>query len=108
MKKLVKLFSLLLAIVAVGSITSKAENLAAGDSLKTEKVTIKVKGLHCGGCESKVCEELNKKSGVVSSKASYKDENTVIEYDPAKITEKELVETINKTGFKASLENEKN
>lgn len=108
MKKLLKLFSLLLAIVAAGSISSKAGNLSAGDSLKTEKVTIKVKGMTCGGCESRVCKELDKKKGVISSKANHVDENAIIEYDPSKITESELVETINKTGFKASLENEKN
>ena len=105
MKKVLTFFKLLMAIVAVGSLTVKAGNISAGDSLKITKVTIKVTGLHCGGCEVRVCEELDKKKGIISSKASHADENAVVEYDKTKITEKEIVEIINKTGFKASLEN---
>ena len=76
------------------------------DSVTTTKVEILVKGMTCGGCESHVCAGLDKNEGVVSRKVSYKDGLAIIEYDPNKTTEKDILKAIRKTGFGATVKKE--
>ncbi|PCH66283.1 MAG: hypothetical protein COC01_08485 [Bacteroidetes bacterium] len=110
MKNLLKISALLL-IFSLGYVqTGSSFNNTATDSAQvsneTKQVTLSVKGMTCGGCESKVCKALDKKDGVVSRTVSHKDGNAVVEYDPTKISEKEIVKAISGTGFKASIKQE--
>ena len=107
MKNLLKISALLL-IFSLGYVqTGSSFNNTATDSAQvtneTKQVTLSVKGMTCGGCESRVCKALDKKDGIISRTVSHTDANAVVEYDPTKISEQEIVKAISGTGFKASI-----
>lgn len=65
-----------------------------------KQAAFKIKGMTCSGCESHVNNEVGKLEGVQEVKASYENENAVVKYDPEKVKEEQIVEAINKTGYK--------
>jgi len=72
-----------------------------------QELVLPVAGMTCTGCEEHINFEVNKLTGVSETKASYKDGNTVIKYDPAKTTKEEIVKAINDTGYEV-IEESKN
>lgn len=67
----------------------------------TRTVTIKVEGMHCGGCASSVEKKLKATPGVVEVSVSNDKKEAWIKFDDEKVTEAQLREAINSTGFKA-------
>jgi mercuric ion transport protein len=63
-------------------------------------IELSVKGMTCSGCEAHVTNAIGELVGVDSVKASYQNSNTVVKYDPAKVDKDQIVEAINKTGYK--------
>jgi len=59
----------------------------------------KISGMTCKGCEEHVNYEVNKLNGIVNSKASYENGNTIVEFDGTKINETEIEKAINSTGY---------
>lgn len=64
------------------------------------KQTIKVKGMHCIGCEMNVQMALEEKGGIKKIKADYKKGVVEIEYDENKIKLDEIKKIIMETGYK--------
>jgi mercuric transport protein len=74
--------------------------LSAGIALaKTSTVTLRVKGMTCGGCETSVTQALKSTEGVEDAQVSYERGEAVVKYDDQKVTIAKLREVINKTGF---------
>jgi|DeeseametaMP1372_FD_contig_31_293720_length_1246_multi_24_in_0_out_0_2 copper chaperone CopZ len=71
-----------------------------------EHVTFKVEGMTCAGCEASVKSELGKLDGILNSEVSYNNGTATISYVRSKLTEKDLQNAINKTGFTANLQQE--
>ncbi|PIP67908.1 MAG: hypothetical protein COW92_03975 [Candidatus Omnitrophica bacterium CG22_combo_CG10-13_8_21_14_all_43_16] len=71
--------------------------------IETRTVVIPVEGMTCFTCELAVSSAIKKVKGVVTAKASAKEGKARVEYDPSKTSIEQLVEAINKTGYKASL-----
>lgn len=67
-------------------------------------IEIPVEGMTCFTCELTVSTALKKIDGVVEATASAKEEKAKVKYDPDKTSINQLVEAINKTGYKASLQ----
>ncbi|MBS3097407.1 heavy metal translocating P-type ATPase [Candidatus Woesearchaeota archaeon] len=65
------------------------------------KATIRITGMHCASCAQNIEKKLKSREGVVNAKVSYSTGNSSVEYEPEKISEKELTETISKMGYKA-------
>lgn len=63
------------------------------------KQTIKVSGMHCGGCEMNVKMALSEKEGVKKVKANYKKGIVEIEFDESKINLNEIKKLIKETGY---------
>ncbi len=61
-----------------------------------------VTGMMCSGCQTSVSEALGKVAGVFDVKVSYSTGLAKLKYDPTKTTPKELVEVIEREGFKAT------
>ena len=61
---------------------------------------IGVNGMTCVGCEVTLEENISKIDGVVSVKASHKDNRAIIEFDSTKTDIKTIKKTINKSGYK--------
>ena len=74
---------------------------AVSVSAATKTVTIRVQGMHCGGCASSVTKALKATDGVEDVQVSYEKGEAVVRYDDQKVTVAKLREVINDTGFKA-------
>lgn len=73
--------------------------IVIGKSSKKEEFTIN--GMTCRGCEKHVENKVNKLSGIVRVKASYDKANTIVEFDPGKISVRDIQKAIDSTGYKA-------
>lgn len=70
-------------------------------SAATKSVTIRVEGMHCGGCAGSVTKALKATEGVEDVQVSVEKGEAVIKFDDQKVTVAKLREVINGTGFKA-------
>ncbi|HRJ30993.1 MAG TPA: mercuric transport protein MerTP [Cyclobacteriaceae bacterium] len=68
------------------------------ENLKT--VEFEISGMTCQGCAEHVMHEVNKLPGVIKTTASYEKANAIVEFDDTKISETEINDAINKTGYK--------
>jgi mercuric transport protein len=66
---------------------------------KTSTVTLRVKGMTCGGCATSVAQALKSTEGVEDAQVSYERGIAVVKYDDQKVTVAKLREVINNTGF---------
>lgn len=62
---------------------------------------IKVKGMTCGSCAVAVKQALTTTKGVKSAEVSVEKGLAAVVYDDSQVTERELRQAIDKTGFKA-------
>ena len=78
--------------------------LTASTSLaKTTTVTLRVKGMTCGGCATAIANALKSTEGVEEVQVSYKRGTAVVKFDDQKVTVVKLREVINNTGFVCEL-----
>lgn len=68
---------------------------------ESKTVIIEVEGMTCGGCEPHIDETLKKLNGVVSAKASYKNKNVKVVFNPSQITLQKIKKAINDIGYVA-------
>lgn len=71
-----------------------------------EKITIKIKGMHCESCAKTIEKALLKEKGILSAEVSFSLEKAFVEYDPGKIKIEKIKQTIKKAGYEALLERE--
>jgi len=104
------LFATLIVAVFVGlNLYTYAKGSSAATPLQKvgeKQVVIPVEGMSCFTCELSVQKALGDLQGVRSSKASAKEGNVAVLYDPIQVSVGDLVEAINKTGYKASFPKE--
>jgi copper ion binding protein len=83
---------------------SKVSNWTAENSLfqptSFQTLEFSIKGMTCAGCEAHIVNAVGEMEGVDEIKASYKERNAVVTYDPKKVQKEQIVEAINKTGYK--------
>ena len=87
---------------------ARSQNVALVSKTGEGKITIPVEGMSCFTCELSVQSALGRLQGVKSSKASAREGNVAVVYEPGKVTVREMVQTINKTGYRASFPKEQN
>jgi sulfite exporter TauE/SafE/copper chaperone CopZ len=68
-----------------------------------ETATINIAGMTCPGCENKIENALNKKSGVVQVKANYAMENAIITYDPSLVELQLLIDMVEAMNYKVRI-----
>lgn len=71
----------------------------------SEKITIPVTGMSCGGCAGSVQRALEKHPGVTAATVNLADGNATVAFDPAATQAGALVETIRAAGYGATLPN---
>lgn len=64
-----------------------------------ETITIKIKGMTCGGCVKSVTEVLKKVSGVENVNVSLEQNCAIVAYDPAQAQASQLLSAIEEAGF---------
>ncbi len=69
---------------------------------KTKDVTLNVKGMTCGGCESKVKNVLSALNGVSDVKVSHKDGKAELHLEEGKASVDDLIKAVKKLGYKVT------
>ncbi|NJX16822.1 mercuric transport protein MerTP [Tamlana crocina] len=72
------------------------------DKSNIKTTEYKISGMTCASCEAHVNHEVNKLNGIVNSKTSYENGNSIIEFDETKTNELEIEKAINATGYKVT------
>jgi len=72
--------------------------------MATRKVTIDVLGMTCAACSARVEKALKKKEGVIDTSVNLLQQKANVEFDDQKLKVKDLVNTIEKTGYQVPLE----
>ncbi|MBN4081812.1 heavy-metal-associated domain-containing protein [bacterium AH-315-C07] len=94
-------------LFSFSTLFGQTDNSAQSETVKT--VNIEVKGMTCqAGCADGIDAKFKQTDGVISSKTTFANSTSVIEYDPGKITEKEIAKIIKTKGFKATILEENN
>lgn len=65
------------------------------------KKKLKIEGMHCSSCALNIDFDLEDVKGVKSAKTSYASQVTEVEFDPEKVNDQEILETVKKTGYSA-------
>ena len=66
-----------------------------------KEVCLKIKGMHCEGCSTRLTRVLNNQEGVEEAKVSLEKAEADIKYDETQIGIEELKEAVEDAGFEA-------
>lgn len=66
---------------------------------KTTKTKLKIEGMHCTSCAMCIDMDLEDLEGVCNCKTSYAKAETEVEFDPEKVSEEQILQTIKKSGY---------
>ncbi len=70
---------------------------------KSEKLKLNIHGMTCASCAAKIENTLNNLEGIGVANVNLGLENAYIEFNPSKLSYKEIINSINKIGYKATL-----
>lgn len=87
-------------VCCCGSISAEPATSVASE--KQDQVVIPVKGMTCAGCSAAVRVAVKRLDGVVSVEVDHEKASATVVRNPEKVTVEQIVEAINRTGFKAS------
>ena len=65
-----------------------------------KETNIKIEGMHCAGCSTRLERVLNNLEGVETAKVSLEEKRATIKYDETKISLESIKEAIEDAGFK--------
>ena len=65
-----------------------------------KETNLKIEGMHCAGCSTRLEKVLNNLEGVETAKVSLEEKKATIKYDETKINIENLKEAIEDAGFK--------
>jgi len=66
---------------------------------KGEVLKISIDGMHCTSCSMNIDGELEDLDGVISATTSYAKSESVVEFEPQKVSQKKLEAVITKLGY---------
>lgn len=67
------------------------------------KKKLKIDGMHCSSCAMNIDFDLEDINGIKSAKTSYAKQESEIEFDEDHVTVDTIFKTVEKTGYKARL-----
>lgn len=65
-----------------------------------KETNLKIEGMHCAGCSTRLEKVLNNLDGVEIAKVSLEEKKATIKYDETKISLESIKEAIQDAGFK--------
>jgi Cu+-exporting ATPase len=94
--------------IDIQTIVNAVDNLGykaiLNEERNTQKVTLKVKGMSCTACSSRIEKSLNKMEGITSATVNFAAEKTTIQYDPKKVRLIDMQKTISGIGYELDLD----
>ncbi|MBI3109811.1 heavy-metal-associated domain-containing protein [Candidatus Daviesbacteria bacterium] len=66
------------------------------------KKKFKILDMHCSSCALTIDMDLEDLDGVKKSQTSYARQELEVEFDPAKVTDEQILETIKQSGYTAN------
>lgn len=75
---------------------------------KIVKKKLKINGMHCTSCAMTIDFDLEDLEGVKSAKTNYAKQESEVEFDEEKLKTEIIIQTIQKTGYQAKLQEESN
>lgn len=69
----------------------------------TRKVSIKIQGMDCASCVINIDGALEDLDGVKNAATNFAKEVTTIEYNPEKISQTKVLQTIRAVGYKGAV-----
>jgi Cu+-exporting ATPase len=92
------------AALALSACSSNASAEAPAEKTASARtIALTVEGMTCASCSVAVRTALKKLDGVKDAKVSVSEKRAVVEYEPAKVTPQQLIDAVNKLGYRASL-----
>lgn len=91
-----------LALCPCGSARAGAEGSPAQAAPTLASVTLSVAGMTCASCSVAVRTVLERLDGVREARVSVDEKRAVIDYEPAKVTPRQMVDAVNRLGYQAS------
>jgi len=93
------------AVMAIDAKKVKDQQLLAaiekaGFKVEGEVLTVKVEGMTCEGCSSKVSQAVAGVKGAKAEGVCHESGQTVVSFDPKKVSRDQIIAAIDKTGFK--------
>lgn len=68
-----------------------------------QSVTLKIQGMHCGGCAQSIKRLLERQPGVESAEVSFESGEARVRFDPARLSEQQLVSVLEPPGYQARI-----
>ena len=65
-----------------------------------KEIKLKIEGMHCTGCSSRLEKVLNNTDGVEKATVSFEEKQAIITYNESQIDIAQIKETIEGAGFK--------
>ena len=65
-----------------------------------KEITLKIEGMHCTGCSSRLEKVLNNTDGVESATVSFEKKQAIITYNESQTDIEQIKQIIQDTGFK--------
>ncbi len=88
--------------------TQKLDSIAPlQNDVKTEKINLSIIGMTCSSCALLIETSLKKVPGVISANVNFSAEKASINFDPLQATPEDLIEAVEKAGYKATTTEDK-
>lgn len=105
---IVTVFAIVMTLFPYYSSIFYPENTQANvqlDEANREKLNIGIEGMTCDACQNHIDHSVGEVDGVISVNSSYFNGSATVVFDKSKSGKKEIIDAINRTGYKA-IENE--
>jgi len=79
--------------------TEKQVQIIIIEKSNIQTAEFKIEGMTCTACQEHIKSEVDKVNGIISSDASYKKGNALVQFDSTKTTVQVIKKAINSTGF---------
>lgn len=79
--------------------------LKRGEKMTVEK-SFKIQGMTCAACVRAVERSVKKIEGIDEANVNLATEKMIVKYDEHKISESDIIQTVVKSGYKASIDEE--
>ena len=90
-----------LASLASLVLLSAVAATASAQATRTERLTLRVEGMHCGSCAERIEDTVRALDGVVSADVDFEQTRAIVVYDPRRISPSRIIAAIEDAGFRA-------